>query len=301
MAEQEIAAMKAHMEVLKDIPVVLPNDYTPDPAGLPRKIPSFPMDLPPPPVITSGDEAAEPQSPITIAIRSSKPPISFALTVHPTDTISAIKEQLANAESRAPRADAQRLLLKGKVLADNKLLQEYDGIENGVALNLMVKQGTTWNAEERVVSPKLTIDSPPEPRAPKPTRLAHTSHTRTLSGAADQFPVPALTLSEPPSPTGFGSPTGFKLGVPLDMLDTKLPPRSSSPRPLSATECFTETISSVPFWVHLKEFLDKEFNGEERDANAAFEMFFLASKELLTPHEIAKVRDVVGVIGMAGT
>ncbi len=164
-------------------------------------------------------------------------------------------------------------------------------------MNLMVKPGTTWTAEERVASPKLRIDSPPKLHAPKPTRL---SHTRSLSGAADQFPVPALTLSEPPSPTHTSSPTALKLGIPLDIIDLKLSPRPPSPRPMSATEGFAETISSVPFWMHLKEFLDKEFNGEERDADAAFEMFFLASKASLTPHEIAKIRDVVGVTGMAG-
>ena len=43
MAEQEIATMKAHVELLKDISVVLPNDYAPDPTGLPKKIASFPV------------------------------------------------------------------------------------------------------------------------------------------------------------------------------------------------------------------------------------------------------------------
>ena len=45
MTEQEIATMKAHVGILKDIPVVLPNDYAPDPAGLPRKFISFPVSL----------------------------------------------------------------------------------------------------------------------------------------------------------------------------------------------------------------------------------------------------------------
>ena len=237
-------------------------------------------------------------APITITIHSSKPAISFTLTVHPTDTISAIKEKFAENESHAPPANVQRLVLKGKVLADNKLLQEYDDIKEGVVLNLMVKPGTTWNAEERDPSLKLRDDPPPQLHAPKPIRL---SHGRSLSGAADQFPVPALTLSEPPSPTHAASPTGLKLGIPLDLIDMSIPPRPPSPRPMSATEGFSEIISSVPFWRHLKEFLDKEFNGEVRDADAAFEMFFLASKASLTPHEIARIRDVVGVTGMAGT
>ncbi|KAF8342902.1 uncharacterized protein EI90DRAFT_3030619 [Cantharellus anzutake] len=300
MAEQEISMMKTHVETLATIPVILPNDHTPDPAELPRKIMPFPIDLPPPPVTSSGAQEGVPevQPPINIIIRSSKPPRSFTLSVHPTDTISAIKEKLANTESTSPPADAQRLLLKGKVLADNKLLQEYDGIEDRVVLNLMVRSGSTQNTEERALPARLDTNLP-QLHAPQSTRLPH---TRSMSGAADQFPVPALTLSQPPSPTRAGSPlSGGKLGVPLDLINTDIPPRPSSPRPMSATESYDEIISSVTFWVHLKEFLDKEFGGEERNSSAAFEMFFLASKGSLTPHEIAKIRDVVGVIGMAGT
>jgi hypothetical protein len=36
------------------------------------------------------------------------------------------------------------------------------------------------------------------------------------------------------------------------------------------------------------------------DANEAFENFLSSTKGSLSPHEIAKIRDQVGVIGMAG-
>ena len=37
------------------------------------------------------------------------------------------------------------------------------------------------------------------------------------------------------------------------------------------------------------------------DASVAFEDYLAASKGVLTPSEIAKIRDRVGVVGMAGT
>ncbi len=37
------------------------------------------------------------------------------------------------------------------------------------------------------------------------------------------------------------------------------------------------------------------------DASAAWEDFFCASKGVLSVSEIAKIRDKVGVVGMAGT
>jgi UV excision repair protein RAD23 len=37
------------------------------------------------------------------------------------------------------------------------------------------------------------------------------------------------------------------------------------------------------------------------DASVAFEDYLAASKAVLTASEIAKIRDFVGVIGMAGT
>lgn len=43
-----------------------------------------------------------------------------------------------------------------------------------------------------------------------------------------------------------------------------------------------------------------EFKSED-DALHAFEDFLRASKGALTPSQIAKIRDHVGVVGMAGT
>jgi UV excision repair protein RAD23 len=57
----------------------------------------------------------------------------------PRGPISAIKTQIA-AQPRIPPAHAQQLPLKGKALADAKLLKEYS-VQDGDTINLMLKPG----------------------------------------------------------------------------------------------------------------------------------------------------------------
>lgn len=227
--------------------------------------------------------------------------ISFSLNVHPTDTIASIKEQLASEHSRAPPADVQRLLIKGKVLADNKLLKEYDGVGDGTILSLMVKPGTVWTAEEKP-SVNKTVSST-SARTPSPNSVgleaaaeAHARrHARTPSegGLADQFPVPSLVLVGPSSPTETGRRRPVSLSLDLDV-----PPRPSSPSAADSSS-YNATITSTGFWQRLHAFLDHEFGGS--DGDAAFENFLLGSKGSLTAGDIARIRDSVQVTGMAGT
>ncbi|KAJ7806516.1 hypothetical protein B0H14DRAFT_3483998 [Mycena olivaceomarginata] len=51
-------------------------------------------------------------------------PLQLHLSVHPTDSILAVKQRLAE-QPNGPPVAAQRLLLKGKALADAKLVEEY--------------------------------------------------------------------------------------------------------------------------------------------------------------------------------
>ena len=78
-----------------------------------------------------------------MTFKSTKPVQVYALDVQPTDTISSIKAQLASVPG-APPADVQRLLLKGKALADSKILREY-AVKDGDTINLMVKPGFDWD------------------------------------------------------------------------------------------------------------------------------------------------------------
>ncbi|KAF9509734.1 hypothetical protein BS47DRAFT_1373442 [Hydnum rufescens UP504] len=296
MADEEISAVKAHVEVLSRIPVTFPDEYTSDPQDWPRKFTPFPIELPPPPIPQSSASPGAQVESITLTIKSTKPALSFNLHVQLTDTIASIKEKLGSQYPRAPPPEVQRLLIKGKVLADNKLLKEYDGIADGAVLNLMVKPGVAWTGEERIISsvgaanPAVT-----EERRRKLDQPPH-KHSRIPSegGAADQYSVPSLVLVTPSSPTA-----GLRRPVPLT-LDTSAPSRPPSPLSATDTGTYSEKISSIGFWINLREFLCHEFMTEQ-DADAAFESFLIASKGSLSAGDIALIRDTVGLTGMAGT
>ncbi|KAG8975110.1 hypothetical protein FRB90_009604 [Tulasnella sp. 427] len=308
---EELAFIKTQALSLRNIPVTLDNDYQPALEDVPKKVPIFPVTVPPPPSksqtsSSSATTTADPSSSATgipIVVKSTKPPLTFNLTVHPTDTIFQIKQQLEAEHLRAPTADVQRLLIKGKVLADNKLLQEYPistSSSDPTTITLMTKPGSTWTGEERAspsAATPVVIAEPESFAAPSPSgsKLTATAkgHGRSLSGAADTMPLPSLTLSPTPSPDGQTPGVDLKLAVDLDMQPD--PPRGSTP----TQDAYTSVIADPEFWGKLSEFLAKEFK-TEGDADRAWEQFFLVSKSSLTAHQIAKIRDVTGKSAMAG-
>jgi len=319
--EEEIASMTGHANTLTLIPVVYPNDHVPDPdeVDLPHKLTPFPVDLPPPPEIATTQDGAATRGNCSLAIKSLKPPVTFTLVdVSGTDTVLSIKERLALEHSRAPNADIQRLLLKGKALADNKLFKEYlpPSSEGGeVNLTLMIKTGASWDAEEKPTTtthPRLHL----EPDSLQP--VAGRKHARTPSeGQADQFPVPSLTLSTPGSPTSVTE----RAQVPLDIADPDYPhlirPGSpSSPGNAGISGLQHALLTRTEFWVHFRDFLQKEvselyasgYHGGgnvasdlEVEADELLESFLLASKGSLEATEVARIRDAVDIKGMAGT
>ncbi len=252
---------------------------------------------------------------INITFKSSKPAQAYTLSIQPTDTISAIKSQLASVPG-APPADVQRLLLKGKVLADNKLLQEY-GIKDGDTVNLMVKQGFHWNPAAvpiaRTASPAPVSNDSLQTKADENVTLtpelpkSKRGHSR----------VPSVVLSPSPSLT---ATTNEKIvDIPL-LLDASNIPTSLSAAGHSNTP-YHSKLSQPAFWGRLHEFLRcvlvflvtflSEYmltavlsSGEfpnHSDAEQAWEDFFCVSKGNLSVSEIAKIRDNVGFTGMAGT
>lgn len=237
-------------------------------------------------------------------IKSLKPLKTYTLAVQSSDTIADIKSYLAS-QSGAPPVDVQRLLLKGKALADAKLLKEYN-IKDGDTVNLMVKPGYEWKPSAG--PPKLEIPaSEPEPPAEEPASTTLEPGTRTERHRR----VPSVILS--PSPNTL---TPLRDGVPVDValsLDDGdiLPPVHAPPT------AYQNVISSPDFWGDLLDFLRSVKTGSIKaykrsttllsprfttrsDVENAFEEFFRASKGSLTPHQIAKIRDHVGVTGMAG-
>lgn len=186
---------------------------------------------------------------ISITFKSVKPPKSFSLSVQPTDTVSDIKAQLAS-EPGAPPADAQRLLLKGKALADNKLLQEYT-IKDGDTVTLMVKPGYNWDPSKMSASPAL---APTPVAAPAPQRaegehitLLPEQPARTRGGHGR---TPSIVLS--PSPSTSPTPGEKLTDIPLVLDTSNIPEPSKSGAPSTP---YHVTISQPVFWEDLYNFL----------------------------------------------
>jgi len=166
----------------------------------------------------------------------------------------------------------------------------------------MTKPGSTWTGEERaqndvvdggtgvVTTEPESINSQP---AQLPTPVHAKGHARSLSGAADEMPVPSLTLSPSPTHTPSEIPADVKLDVDLSMQTD--PPRTRTP----TAEAYQHVICDPEFWMKLLAFLNGQFKTPD-DAEKAWEEFFLTSKTHLTPHEIAKIRDETGLVAMAG-
>ncbi|KAF7986290.1 hypothetical protein HWV62_35230 [Athelia sp. TMB] len=289
MTEQaETVFVRGFLNSLSNQPITYGDDYQQPLQNSLKRVPVLPaqIGLPPPPsrkrqnventplikAAGQSDKAdTHTAAAITITFKSLKPPKSFSLEVQPTDTIQSIKSQLASLTG-APPADIQRLLLKGKALADNKLLKEY-AIKDGDTVNLAIRPGQTWD--------------PNAMSAPAPTQLRSTpSHSR----------IPSVVLS--PSPSISATTPSQEVDKPLDInltLDTSQVLPSAE-----ATSTYHATLADPGFWERLNAFVKTEFKTES-DALLAFEDFLRASKGTLTASEIAKIRDQVGVVGMAGT
>jgi len=286
MAEQaEATFLKNFVGVIANQPVTYPDDFQAPPEQSLRKIPVCPVPLPTPP--KREEISSTSTDSLSIVIKSLKPLKTYSLAVQPSDTIADIKSHLAS-QSGAPPVDVQRLLLKGKALADAKLLKEYN-IKDGDTVNLMVKPGYDWS--QLAEPPKVDIpESEPEPPTPEPSSLTVEPET-TRSDRHRR--VPSVILS--PSPNTL---TPLREGAPVDValsLDDSdvLPPVLAPPTP------YQNVISSPDFWGDLLDFLSPRFHSRS-DVESAFEEFFRASKTSLTPHQIARIRDHVGVTGMAG-
>ncbi|KAH9915848.1 ubiquitin-domain-containing protein [Fomitopsis serialis] len=307
MSEQaELAFVKTFVNNLSSQPVTYADDFQQPSERSLRKVPVLPVDLPPPPerkvtqVAPTGElpcptpAAVISTSPrtgsLSITFKSIKPPKSYSLSVQPTDPVSDIKAQLAS-EPGAPPADAQRLLLKGKALADSKLLQEYS-IKEGDTVTLMVKPGFDWDPSKMSTSlAPVTAPTPQKARAGSITLLPE-QPSRTRGGHGR---TPSIVLS--PSPSLSPSPGEVLIDIPLVLDTSNIPELSQSG---ASNTPYHTTVAQPAFWEHLYAFLKVEFpNGS--DAAQAWEDFFCASKGSLSVSEIAKIRDRVGVTGMAGS
>jgi len=281
MAEQaEVTFARNLFGTISTQPVVYLDDYQAAPHDTLRRIPILPLPLPNPPERRQASSVSH--EVIQITIKSAKPPQSYKLSVEPTDTIADIKSHLAS-EPGAPPVDVQRLLLKGKALADAKLLKEYS-IKDGDTVNLMVKPGFEWDPQQSTRG-VYNISAPPSSLpslAPEPTPRSH-------------HRIPSVVLS--PSPNAL-TPLGDEkpVDIPLTLDSDTVSPQLQANIPISS---YQSTVSQPEFWDALLSFLSGRFSTTD-DAYIAFEEFLRASKGVLSANEIAKIRDHVGVVGMAG-
>lgn len=293
MADQtELVFVRTFIKTIANHPVTFPDDYQQPLQDWPKKVSILPIELPPVPE-RKGQPSAPAAASISITFKSSKPPQSFTLSVQSTDSISDIKSQLAS-QPRAPPADAQRLLLKGKALADNKLLKEYN-VKDGDTINLMLKPGFDWD------SSKATFpSSEPETKSllePGMESLLSSESLPKLSTGFKHTRTPSIVLSPSPSVVSL-EPEGKPQDINLTLDTSSIPTASLSPSCLSS---YQATISNPDFWAHLLSFLRGEFKNEN-DTLQAFETFLCASKGAMpNANDIAKIRDYVKVSGMAGT
>ncbi|KAI0322926.1 hypothetical protein OF83DRAFT_274137 [Amylostereum chailletii] len=282
MAEQaELAFVKNLVNTLASQPVSFDNDFQQPPENTLKRVPILQVELPSPPERKTQDVAL---TAVQITFKSLKPPYSVTISVSPADPISTIKTQIA-AQPNAPPADAQRLLLKGKALTDSKLLKEYS-IKEGDTVNLMVKPGFEWDPSK----PTLVAPSP-VPAVSAATLMPDSTPAKRRGHGR----IPSVVLSPSPSPS-----MEEVHDIPL-IDDSGLTFSADMPdQPTLPQSTYRTTISQPEFWERLLIFLKSEF-GTRSDSLMAFEDYLNASKGLLTVNEIAKIRDHVGVVGMAGT
>ncbi|KAI0090457.1 hypothetical protein BDY19DRAFT_773129 [Irpex rosettiformis] len=303
MADQaELAFVKKYAETIGAQPVNYTDDFQPPLQDYLPRVPTLLIPVPPPPEKKQVEDTALTGA-ISIIIKSTKPAWTSTLSVDPADTIATVKTSLASLPG-APPADSQRLLLKGKALVDTKLLKEYD-VKEGDTVNLMVRAGSLWDPSQ-LTNPSTTLTASPgesgattplittsaaetEPESitlvPEQTKQTRSGHTR----------IPSVVLSPSPSLTPIGDEKLIDIPLTLDtsnLASASLPPPPNTP--------YHTKIAQADFWQRLHAFLSCEFESES-DAEHAWEDFFCASKGTLSVSEIAKIRDTVGVLGMAGS
>lgn len=129
--------------------------------------------------------------------------------------------------------------------------------------------------------------------------------------------IPSVILSPSPSNDPLELPPKE---IPIDIDIDAISPVLRDEMSLAST--YHDTVAKPEFWERLIQFLKYVYSlyllmasiviltygvfcrGEfqtEADLHLAFEDFLVATKGALTAHQIAKIRDHVGFVGMAGT
>jgi len=114
---------------------------------------------------------------------------------------------------------------------------------------------------------------------------------------------PVTLTSDPLShvPLTPGSPSKSTAIPVIDLASIPIPMATTSQY---ADDPYHQVLASPRFWKDLRAFLEDRFGKEKigrvGGGEAAFEEFLRSVKSNLSPHEIAKIRDEVGITGMGG-
>ncbi|KAJ7766297.1 hypothetical protein DFH07DRAFT_350762 [Mycena maculata] len=297
MADQaETAFLRSFLATLNAQTVTYGDDYQQPPENSLKRVPVLQIPVPAPPAkkrAVSSDSNSE----ITLTFRSLKPPLSFTLTLAPTDTIATAKQRLHGAGG--PAVEAVRLVLKGKVMADGRLLREY-GVKEGDVVSVVVKAGGGVAVAASDATKATTEAAAPASESTATTDAKPPALTLSTPAPAQQGPtrkhtrIPSVVLSPSPSTEtplgGLGGDNSRDITLTLD--DEPAPPSE-------ALSSYHAAVAKPEFWVGLLGYLRSAL--PPADAHLAFEDFLRAAKGALTASDIARIRDVVGVVGMAGT
>ncbi|KAJ6460817.1 hypothetical protein C8R47DRAFT_117503 [Mycena vitilis] len=213
------------------------------------------------------------------------PPETYTLTEHPTDPSPPSKNTLKCSRT-GPLSRRRDSSLQGQALADAKLVR-------------YVHISPRWRRyrESRILHRQY---QPTHPRQSHPhVRLRQAPHTPRsrprksppppTRGAAS---IPFVVLSpSPSSESSAGSPAN-DITVTLDAEGGGLPAEETS--------AYHVALAEPVFWEKFMVFLNESFPSPA-DAERAWEDLLRASKNTLTASEVARIRDHVGVSGMAGT
>ncbi|KAJ7711412.1 hypothetical protein B0H14DRAFT_3099340 [Mycena olivaceomarginata] len=197
--QAEVAFLRVYLNTLTSQPIVYKDDYQQPPENSLKRVPVLQVDIAPSTASACPCRfyfCLDPDSHLQVP----QAPASFTLSVHPTDSILAVKQRLAEQPNGLPVA-AQRLLLKGKALADAKLVKEYP-LADKDTVNLVLKAVSTPAPSDTTMSdappPTLTLSTP----TPAPAGTGDRPVVSAAQAAAHprrHTRIPSVVLSPSPS------------------------------------------------------------------------------------------------------
>ncbi|KAI9142675.1 hypothetical protein BKA69DRAFT_1037401 [Paraphysoderma sedebokerense] len=132
MSAGEIAFISQYLDIIADKPIAFKHDF------VPYKNTLHPSNVKPP--LASSESLSAPSS-FSITFKLLKSTSTHSLTVNGTDLITSIKSKLSPVFNATP--DSIKLLVKGKVLSDDKRVKDIKTLEPNVVVTVMIKPGST--------------------------------------------------------------------------------------------------------------------------------------------------------------